>query len=86
MKVKANWPVDTGSKVHQAGDKFDLPDDQAAQLEQLGAVEVLGRKKPAAKGSDTPPAGGEGDSDEDGAGDGDGEDDEGGAGDGGQQG
>lgn len=60
MKVKANWPVDTGSKVHQAGDKFDLPDEQAEQLEKLGAVEILSRKKPVATASDTPPAGGEG--------------------------
>ncbi|MCY1263130.1 hypothetical protein D9M68_123990 [compost metagenome] len=59
MKVKANWPVDTGSKVHQAGDKFDLPDEQAEQLEKLGAVEVLGRKKAAAKAGDTPPVDGE---------------------------
>lgn len=59
MKVKANWPVDTGSKVHPTGDKFDLPDEQAEQLEKLGAVEILSRKKAAAKAGEADPGEGE---------------------------
>ncbi|QUN29542.1 hypothetical protein KB879_06230 [Cupriavidus sp. KK10] len=66
MKVKANWLVDADGKEHQAGDKFDLPDDQAEQLEKLGAIEILSRKKAAAKageaaaGDGEPGDGGEG--------------------------
>ncbi|CAG2129155.1 hypothetical protein [Cupriavidus numazuensis] len=52
MRVKANWPVDTGNKVHPTGAKFDLPDEEAKQLERLGAVEILGGKKPAAAADD----------------------------------
>lgn len=49
MKVKANWPVDTGKKVHPAGAVFDVSPEDAAALEAAGAVEVLGRKKPEAE-------------------------------------
>ncbi|QYY30311.1 hypothetical protein K2O51_23360 [Cupriavidus pinatubonensis] len=53
MKVKANWPVDTGDKVYPTGAKFDVSDDEAEQLERSGAVEILDRKKVAAKDSES---------------------------------
>ncbi|MCY1253025.1 hypothetical protein D9M68_123080 [compost metagenome] len=58
MKVKANWPVDTGNKVRQAGEEFDLDKDEAEHLERLGAVEILGRKKGADKAGETDPGAG----------------------------
>lgn len=45
MKVKANWPVDTGKKVHDTDAEFDLSPVDAKALEALGAVEILSRKK-----------------------------------------
>ncbi|MDR3382307.1 hypothetical protein [Cupriavidus basilensis] len=52
MKVKANWPVNTGKKVQDAGSTFDVSEELAEELEKLGAVEVLGRKKADEKTDD----------------------------------
>lgn len=60
MKVKANWLVDTGSELHQAGAQFELSDAEAERLEALGAVEVLSRKKTAKGDSEAAKGEGEG--------------------------
>lgn len=45
MKVKANWPVNTGKKLQETGSVFDVSDEQGAVLVAAGAVEDVGRKK-----------------------------------------
>lgn len=65
MKVKANWPVDTGKKVQVAGSTFDVTEELAEELEKLGAVEVLGRKKAEEKTEDGGKKGTDGGGDDD---------------------
>ena len=65
MKVKANWPVDTGKKVHQAGAEFDVSKEEAEALEAGGAVEILGRKKADEKPEDSGKKGTDGGGDDD---------------------
>lgn len=60
MKVKANWPVDTGKKVQPAGAVFDVSPEDALALEAAGAVEIVGRKKAEAEEPDEPEGGGAG--------------------------
>ncbi|MES2007941.1 MAG: hypothetical protein V4468_03510 [Pseudomonadota bacterium] len=65
MKVKANWPVNTGKKVQDAGSTFDVSEELAEELEKLGAVEVLGRKKADEKTEDGSKKGADGGGDDD---------------------
>lgn len=65
MKVKANWPVNTGKKVQDAGSTFDVSEELAEELEKLGAVEVLGRKKAEEKTEDGGKKGTDGGGDDD---------------------
>lgn len=48
MKVKANWQVDTGKKVHAAGAVFDVADEEAKILIACGAVEAVPARRAAA--------------------------------------
>ncbi|KDP84704.1 hypothetical protein CF70_017965 [Cupriavidus sp. SK-3] len=82
MKVKANWPVDTGKKVHSAGAVFDVSPVDAKALEAAGAVEIVERKKAAEPTGAGTKAGGQGDDGQDGNEDGDEEDEDGQGGDG----
>ncbi|MGE8365991.1 hypothetical protein [Cupriavidus sp.] len=60
MKVKANWPVDTGKDLHPTGAEFDVSPKDARALEAAGAVEIVGRKKAETEEPDDPEGGGAG--------------------------
>ena len=63
MKVRANWPVDTGKKVHQAGAEFDVSKEDAEALEASGFLRPRISTAPEAEPDSEPDGGGAGDGD-----------------------